>query len=67
MKLYVYEIESRIHIATIHGTTNSECESVFSDRFSEEEYGATYSPAFGANDGLVENSEVYEINVVKNT
>ena len=60
MKFYVYDTEDNTHIATITGDSNEACETAFEERFGDE-YGATYSPAFGSNDGLVENPDAEEI------
>ena len=61
MKFYVYNLEDNEHVATISGSGNEACEAVFDDRFGDD-YGATYSPAFGINGGLVRNAKAREIN-----
>lgn len=61
MKLYIYSIEDNRHLATITGETNAACEAALADNFNVDEIGATYSPAFGSAEGLVENPEAREI------
>lgn len=53
MKLYVYEFETRKIVAVIEGETNAECEAVAMSDWDMETYATTYTPAFGANDGLI--------------
>lgn len=60
MKFYVYNAEDRQHVATITGSSNAACEAAFEEHFGND-YGATYTPAFGFNDGLVENPDAEEI------
>ena len=52
MKLYVYDADSIVVVAVIEGESNAACEAVAEDRFGDEQYLSTYSPAFGAVDGL---------------
>lgn len=60
--LYVYSNETMGLVARIDGKTNDACEAVASDKYGDTDYfGWTYSPAFGANDGLVDNDEAVEI------
>ena len=61
MKGYVYaavraaNVETNVVVAVIEGETNSDIESAYAKKFDQDEYGLTYTPAFGAVDGLVEN------------
>lgn len=63
MKGYVYavvraaNIESKVLVAVIEGETNAEIESTYESRFDADAYGLTYTPAFGAADGLIGNEE----------
>jgi hypothetical protein len=52
MKLYVYDADTRVVVAVIEGDSNAACESVAADRFDDDQYLTTYTPAFGAADGL---------------
>lgn len=68
MEFYVYSTEDKEHIATITGSSNAAIEKTFLDRFDMNgDYGGTYSPAFGCNDGLVENSDAEEIDADAHT
>ena len=60
MKFYVYDPINMKHLATITGSSVEACETAFEDRFGDD-YGATYSPAFGINGGLVRNAKAREI------
>ena len=51
MKLYIYN--EREHVATIDQNTNEECETVAAELYPELAW--TYTPAFGAVDGLIYN------------
>jgi len=53
MKLYVYEFETLKVVAIIDAETNVECEAIAMADWDRETYAATYTPAFGANDGLI--------------
>jgi hypothetical protein len=62
MELYIYEADSMIHLATIIGESNEECEAIASDKYpADDNIGWTYSPAFGMSDGLIENSDAETI------
>lgn len=62
MKLYIYTTSDMHHVATITGDTNAECERAAGDAYDlNDEYAATYTPAFGANGGLVENDDAEQI------
>ena len=54
MKLYIYNLETKEIVATAEGETNDDCEN---KAFYSDYYGMTYSPAFGANDGLIDNGD----------
>ena len=60
---YVYRIEDMLHIATLIGETQKQCEDAFCDAYDTDDYAATYTPAFGLSSGLVENSLADEINL----
>lgn len=54
MKLYIYDLETMEVIAIANGETNDECED---KAFAyTNDYGTTYTPAFGLSGGLVENA-----------
>lgn len=62
MKLYIYTTSDMHHIATITGDTSAACERAAADAYDlNNEYAATYTPAFGAGDGLVENDDAEQI------
>lgn len=62
MKLYIYSTADMQHIATVTGDTNAACERAAADAYNlNDEYAATYTPAFGAFDGLVENVDAEQI------
>jgi hypothetical protein len=64
MILYIYANEDNALVARINGDDNASCESVATDRFGDtDHFGWTYSPAFGATDGLVYSDDVEEIDV----
>ncbi len=57
MTLYVYNPETRKVIAKFDGDDNSKCEAAarqagYDPLDQPERYAWTYTPAFGANDGL---------------
>ena len=54
MKLYIYDVETLEVIAIAGGESNAECEA--KAQAYTGDYGATYSPAFGAAGGLIDNT-----------
>jgi hypothetical protein len=54
MKLYIYSLDTKEVVAIAEGETNAECESKASAYAND--YGMTYSAAFGSVDGLIDNS-----------
>lgn len=52
MKLYIYDTATRQVVAIAEGD-NAECETALLD-WDMDTHGATYSPAFGTTDGLIE-------------
>jgi hypothetical protein len=46
--LYIYDLETDEHVATITGASIELCLAVADDRFSQNDYYATCSPAFGS-------------------
>ena len=62
---YAYEIESRKLLATIEGKSNEVIERAYAARFGDaDDLGLTYTPAFGAASGLVDNSNAEHIEVL---
>jgi hypothetical protein len=62
MKMYVYNSDTNEHIATITGKSNDAIDKAFLRHFDiNGDFSGTYSPAFGATDGLVESEGAYEI------
>ncbi len=66
MELIVYNNETNEHIATITGVDNETCERVAQDRYSDDDYSWTYSPAWGVFSGLMYNADAEEINADAN-
>ena len=65
--LYIYETESNTLVARINGTDNSACEEVANFHFGDtDSYGRTYSPAFGASDGIIPGESVVDIDADDN-
>lgn len=54
--LYIYTNDDMIHRATISADKNQDCEDLADQLYGNGDHGYTYTPAFGAVDGLVENS-----------
>ena len=59
--LYVYSAETNALAATITGDDNIACEAKAAADFGSDDYGWTYSPAFGATDGIVSNDSAIDI------
>lgn len=59
LKLYVYDLDTKEVIATAEGQTNDECEEKAWQYAND--YGMTYSPAFGTADGLIEIDDCLEL------
>lgn len=64
MKAYIYNIETKEVVAEIKGDDNK----LIIDKFDEigyntDEYGLTYSPAFGTIDGLITDGDFEVIDV----
>lgn len=62
MKAYVYNTESMNLIAEIKGDDNQSIEAKFNEVYGDD-YGLTYSPAFGAEDGLITDGDFEVIDV----
>ena len=63
MDLYIYRLEDNVHVATISGETNDSCEAKAESLYTSNDYGWTYSPSFGAADGLKENPDAEEVTI----
>jgi len=53
---YVYRLTDRVVVAIIEGESNDACETKAAEVFGDD-FGATYSPAFGAESGLIDNPD----------
>lgn len=55
--LYIYSTETNTVVARIHGESNEACEAKADELnyMGSDDFGATYSPAFGAVDGLIDS------------
>lgn len=61
MILYVYDLSWRV-VARVHGAANAECERKADEaNYGNDEYGWTYSPAFGFVDGLTDTGDAEDI------
>jgi hypothetical protein len=63
MKAYVYNQETMIIAAEIKGDNEKSIEAKYTEWFDTDEYGLTYSPAFGASDGLITDGDFEVIDV----
>ena len=60
--LYIYNAEDMTLVARIEGADNGACEAVASEQYGDtDSYGWTYSPAFGAADGVQPGENVVDI------
>ena len=58
MKAYIYNVDTNEVIVEIIGDDNQSIEAKFDElNYDLDQYGLTYSPAFGANDGLVTDGD----------
>lgn len=58
MKAYIYNVDTREVVAEIKGDDNQSIEAKFDEiGYDTDLYGLTYSPAFGAIDGLVTDGD----------
>ena len=55
MRLYIYDLDTNEVVAIAEGETEQECEDKATPYTND--YGTTYSPAFGFDNGLVENDD----------
>jgi hypothetical protein len=63
MKAYIYNEDTKIIIAEIKGDSEQSIEAKYCECFDTEENGLTYSPAFGFNDGLINDGDFEVIDV----
>ncbi|WP_119298780.1 hypothetical protein [Vibrio cholerae] len=63
MKAYVYNTESKKVVAIISGETCEQCEAKTAEMgfMGMDEYGLTYTPAFGTVDGLIPCDDAEEL------
>lgn len=62
MKLYIYDTETMEVVAVANGNSNNECQMKAGEAgYSPDEYGYTYSPAFGTIGGLIDTEDAEEI------
>ena len=63
MTLYVYDTQTESElVATITRESNAACEALADEYYPDtDRYGPTYSPTFGAVDGLVDNAEAEDL------
>ena len=53
MKLYIYDAETAEVVQTVTGGTQEQQEQYAFDEYGTNYFAWTYSPAFGATDGLI--------------
>lgn len=59
---YAYSTETRRVLAVIRGTDNAAVERAYAARYGDSDsYGLTYSPAFGAVDGLIDSADAAQV------
>jgi len=63
MIAYVYNTDTMVIAAQIKGDDNKSIETKFSECFDSDNYGLTYSPAFGAADGCITDGDFETIDV----
>ena len=64
MKAYAYNTETMMIIAEIKGDDEKSIEAKFDEiGYDTDEYGLTYSPAFGTVDGLITDGDFEVIDV----
>ena len=64
MKLYIYELGSQEHLATLTGDSFDDCETQAIAMFGiDSEYGWTETPNFGKLNGLKFNLDAVKLNV----
>lgn len=64
MKAYVYRSDDLEVVAEIKGDDNQSIEAKYCEiGYDTDEYGLTYSPAFGASDGLITDGDFEVIDV----
>ena len=62
MKLFIYNVENMEVIVITEGNDNQECEEkAESAGYVGDDYAWTYTPAFGFEDGLIENQDAETI------
>lgn len=58
MKLYIYDTKTMEVVAIARGKNNDECEAKAVVGYADtDQFLWTYSPAFGASDGLIETAD----------
>lgn len=61
MKLYIYDTETMVVVATATGETNGGCENKAAAYLGTSGYAGTYTPAFGNTGGLIEGSDAEKL------
>lgn len=62
MKLYVYSIHTRQHVATVQGKTTKDCEiSAIASFRGDNSVAWTFTPNFGMPGGLTFNHDAIQI------
>lgn len=63
--LYIYSTENNEVVARIHGESIEACEAKANELnyMNSDDFGATGSPAFGTNDGLIDSDSAVDYEV----
>lgn len=56
-KFYIYSVDTKEVIAIAEGDTHQECADKALNYLGVNKYGGTYTPAFGFENGLIENPD----------
>jgi hypothetical protein len=63
MIAYAYNAETKVIAMEIKGDDIPSIEDIFNEYFDPDKFGLTYSPDFGANEGLINNGDFETIDV----
>lgn len=62
MIAYAYNVDNNEVVAVIEGADHRAIEAAYAERYAgRDDLGMTYTPAFGATDGLIDNDAAEQI------
>lgn len=64
MTLYIYDSETAIVVEKVTGGTQEQQMDYASEHYDTDEFGWTYSPAFGMADGLIDEGNAKRTELV---